>query len=145
MNNHRNFSKKNLTVPLIQVIICAAIFKFRHIIIIFSLVCFDLIFVCNFNFFGSILLLDLNKNNVSENSVGFHDIAYRASSSERFLSDISDVKGASKLLLRLHGAFMLAAWIGTASLGTFIARYYRKTWVGKTICGKDLWFAVSYF
>lgn len=36
---------------------------------------------------------------------------------------------------------MLAAWICTASIGTLIARYFRKTWVGRTMCGKDLWFA----
>ncbi|KAF2879335.1 hypothetical protein ILUMI_26846 [Ignelater luminosus] len=79
------------------------------------------------------------------NSVGYHDIGRLASEQKRYLSDVSEVAGASKILLRLHGAFMLAAWIGTASLGTFIARYYRKTWVGRTICGKDLWFAYHRF
>lgn len=76
-----------------------------------------------------------------DQSVGFHDIDYLPSSSSSYLSDTGKVVGASKLLVRLHGAFMLAAWIGTASVGTLLARYYRKTWVGKTICGKDLWFA----
>lgn len=38
---------------------------------------------------------------------------------------------------------MLAAWIGTASAGILLARYFRQTWVGTTMCGKDLWFAVS--
>lgn len=40
---------------------------------------------------------------------------------------------------------MLAAWIGTASVGILLARYYRQTWVGKQICGKDQWFAVNIF
>ncbi|KAB0803474.1 hypothetical protein PPYR_00444 [Photinus pyralis] len=78
---------------------------------------------------------------IQENSVAFHDIDYLASASSGYLADTGRVVGASKLLVRLHGAFMLAAWIGTASIGTLLARYYRKTWVGKTICGKDLWFA----
>lgn len=73
----------------------------------------------------------------------FHDKGYAASGEALKLSDVSAVKAASKLLLRLHGAFMLAAWIGTASIGIFLARYYRQTWVGTTMCGKDLWFAVS--
>ncbi|KAK5648790.1 hypothetical protein RI129_003682 [Pyrocoelia pectoralis] len=78
---------------------------------------------------------------IKDKSVGFHDIDYLPSATSGYLSDTGKVVGASKLLVRLHGAFMLAAWIGTASVGTLLARYYRKTWVGKTICGKDLWFA----
>ncbi|KAK4883790.1 hypothetical protein RN001_000061 [Aquatica leii] len=74
-------------------------------------------------------------------SVGFHDLAYLPSSSSLYLSDTGRVEGASKLLIHLHAAFMLTAWIGTASVGTLLARYYRKTWVGKSLCGKDLWFA----
>lgn len=38
---------------------------------------------------------------------------------------------------------MLTAWIGTASLGILLARYFRQTWVGNQLCGKDQWFAVS--
>lgn len=86
-------------------------------------------------------LLIATGETLKDNGVGYHDFRRLASSSSRYLSDVTDVAGASPILLRLHGAFMIAAWIGTASLGTFIARYYRKTWVGKTICGKDLWFA----
>lgn len=36
---------------------------------------------------------------------------------------------------------MLTAWIGTASLGILLARYFRQTWVGSQLCGKDQWFA----
>lgn len=38
---------------------------------------------------------------------------------------------------------MLAAWIGAASIAIILARYYRQTWVGTTMMGKDVWFAVS--
>ncbi|KAF5280301.1 hypothetical protein FQR65_LT03110 [Abscondita terminalis] len=74
-------------------------------------------------------------------SVGFHDLAFLPSSSSVSLADTNKIAGASRLLIQLHGAFMLTAWIGTASIGTLLARYYRKTWVGKSLCGKDLWFA----
>jgi hypothetical protein len=77
----------------------------------------------------------------SANQVGFHDIAYLASGDRRKLSDVSTIEAASKLLIRLHGAFMLTAWICTASIGTLLARYYRTTWTGSTLCAKDLWFA----
>lgn len=75
--------------------------------------------------------------------VGFHDLTYGASGEAQALADVSSVAAASKILLRLHGAFMLAAWIGAASIGMLLARYYRQTWVGSTLCGKDQWFAVS--
>jgi hypothetical protein len=38
---------------------------------------------------------------------------------------------------------MVAAWIGSASIGILLARYFKKTWVGSQLCGKDQWFAVS--
>ncbi|XP_074042422.1 putative ferric-chelate reductase 1 homolog isoform X2 [Leptinotarsa decemlineata] len=80
-------------------------------------------------------------SSIRDGSVGFHDIGFLASGEARALSDTSEVGAASKLLVRLHGSLMLAAWIGTASLGILLARYYRQTWVGTTMMGKDLWFA----
>lgn len=77
--------------------------------------------------------------------VGFHTIGKIASGTPRFLSDTSNFSGASVLLLRLHGAFMIIAWIGTASLGILLARYFKTTWVGSQMCGKDQWFVVSIF
>ena len=39
---------------------------------------------------------------------------------------------------------MVAAWMFAASSGILIARYFRQTWVGKQLMGKDLWFVVSF-
>lgn len=77
-------------------------------------------------------------------SVGYHDVIYVASGQKAALTDVTGFTQASKLLLRLHGAFMLSAWIGVASVGIVLARYYRQTWVNGSACGKDIWFAVSY-
>lgn len=74
--------------------------------------------------------------------MGFHDIAFLPSAEKQALADVSALAGASRLLVRIHGSFMLAAWIGTASIGILLARYYRQTWVDRSLCGKDLWFAV---
>ncbi|KAK9732358.1 Reeler domain [Popillia japonica] len=87
-----------------------------------------------------ILLVAAGKS-VESNRVGFHDVAYIAGAEAKSLSDVSEIAAASKILLRLHGAFMLTAWIGTASVGMLLARYFRQTWVGSQMCGKDLWFA----
>ncbi|CAG2056667.1 unnamed protein product, partial [Timema podura] len=73
--------------------------------------------------------------------VSFHDVIYEASSDGYILSEIVTFASVSKLLLRLHGAFMIAAWIGAASVGILLARYFKQTWVGKPFCGKDQWFA----
>ncbi|XP_045455053.1 putative ferric-chelate reductase 1 homolog [Melitaea cinxia] len=75
------------------------------------------------------------------NRVGFHDVAYEASGAALALSAPGSAAPASRLLLRLHGCCMLAAWLGAASLGVVLARYFKKTWVGKTLGGKDIWFA----
>lgn len=86
-------------------------------------------------------LLVASGSEVTPGSVGFHDGTFLASGVKQALSDTSEVAAASKLLIHLHGAFMLTAWIGTASVGILLARYYRQTWVGTTLMGKDLWFA----
>ena len=77
-----------------------------------------------------------------ENSVGYHNLGRLASGAPQSLAEIGEFKGASNLLLRLHAAFMIIAWIGTASTGILLARYYKQTWVGSSMCGKDQWFVV---
>ncbi|KAL0279216.1 UNVERIFIED_CONTAM: hypothetical protein PYX00_000821 [Menopon gallinae] len=72
--------------------------------------------------------------------VGWHDIARLSTGSPRQLAEVGAVSGSSDLLYRLHGAFMIAAWIGCASIGILMARYFKLTWVGRKIMGKDLWF-----
>lgn len=79
--------------------------------------------------------------NFTENSVGYHDIGRLASSQATYLAEVSVVSGSSMLFVRLHAAFMLTAWIGTASVGILLARYFKQTWVGSQLCGKDQWFA----
>uniref|UniRef100_U5EVK0 Putative ferric-chelate reductase 1 n=1 Tax=Corethrella appendiculata TaxID=1370023 RepID=U5EVK0_9DIPT len=78
---------------------------------------------------------------VSGDHVSYHDIGRHFTDSPRALAETASFTGSSKLFLRLHGAFMLTAWIGTASLGILLARYFKQTWVGSSFCGKDQWFA----
>lgn len=79
----------------------------------------------------------------SENGISFHDVAYLPTSVAKKLSDVGEWTAASDILIRVHGALMLASWIGTAGIGMLLARYYRQTWVNSQLCGKDQWFAVS--
>ncbi|XP_020280985.1 putative ferric-chelate reductase 1 homolog isoform X2 [Pseudomyrmex gracilis] len=80
-------------------------------------------------------------DNLRGNGVDFHSLAYLGTSTSKRLSDVGEWTAASDLLIRLHGALMLASWIGTASIGMLLARYYRQTWVNSQLCGKDHWFA----
>jgi hypothetical protein len=77
-------------------------------------------------------------------SVDYHDINRAASASALNLAEISNIAAKSKFLLRLHGSLMILAWIGSTSLGIMMARYFKLTWRRSSMCGKDLWFAVSF-
>ncbi|XP_037036556.1 putative ferric-chelate reductase 1 homolog [Bradysia coprophila] len=45
-----------------------------------------------------------------------------------------------KILVRIHGSMMIVAWIGFASVGIIISRYFKTTWVKHKVFGSDLWF-----
>lgn len=90
----------------------------------------------------SYFLLLASGTKIRPSTVDYHDIVRLSSQGPLKLSVVANVAGKSKLLLRLHGAFMIAAWIGTASIGILMARYFKQTYVGSSLCGKDIWFAV---
>ncbi|KAM3865653.1 putative ferric-chelate reductase 1 [Diretmus argenteus] len=46
------------------------------------------------------------------------------------------------LIMKLHGALMLLAWMLTGSVGTFIASYYKPDWPNITLLGQKVWFQV---
>lgn len=92
----------------------------------------------------SYFLLLASGSGIRPATVDYHDIVRLASQRALKLSEVTNVAARSKLLLRLHGAFMITAWIGTASIGILFARYFKQTWVGSSLCGKDIWFAVSF-
>ncbi|KAG5675626.1 hypothetical protein PVAND_005515 [Polypedilum vanderplanki] len=73
--------------------------------------------------------------------VGYHDITRAASSSALNLAEVSLIAAKSKILLQVHMYLMALAWIGTTSIGIILARYFKTTWKGSSMCGKDLWFA----
>ncbi|XP_075993287.1 putative ferric-chelate reductase 1 [Genypterus blacodes] len=46
------------------------------------------------------------------------------------------------MLMKMHGAIMLLAWMLTGSVGTFIASYYKSDWPDQTLLGHKVWFQV---
>lgn len=74
----------------------------------------------------------LNKHSVKSQSASQVDVCELNANLE---SKSSDLK-----LLRAHGALMVVAWIGFATMAILVARYMKETW-GK-LCGKKAWFQV---
>lgn len=64
---------------------------------------------------------------------------------KRGLGEVGLVKARSRLYIILHGSFMIAAWVCSASLGIMIARYYKQTWTASRCCSQDQWFVLHRF
>ncbi|UJR28575.1 hypothetical protein I4U23_009808 [Adineta vaga] len=45
-------------------------------------------------------------------------------------------------LMKAHGIIMIFTWIVLVSTGILIARYFKKAWSDRKICGKAVWFAI---
>lgn len=74
------------------------------------------------------------------NSVGYHDIDFESSNYPLLLTEVSVVRGRSRLMLYLHASFMIVAWVALTAIGIFTARFMKKTWIDVKIFGKDFWF-----
>merc|ERR1719369_1919673 len=72
-------------------------------------------------------------------SLGYHTIKNAAAEAVD-LSQVTNAGARSYILFKLHGLFMLMAWIGCAGAGMIMARYFKQTWKGKQIFGEDRWF-----
>ncbi|XP_078121138.1 putative ferric-chelate reductase 1 isoform X1 [Sander vitreus] len=46
------------------------------------------------------------------------------------------------IIMKMHGALMLLAWMLTGSVGTFIASFYKPDWPNQTVFGQKIWFQV---
>lgn len=85
----------------------------------------------------------LARGSASESGIRYHERQKTASKRSVSFAELSAVESSSGVLIKLHGCFMVLAWMFTASCGIVFARYFRLTWVGKQFMDKDLWFVVS--
>ena len=76
----------------------------------------------------------------SSGNLNYHNTQKLATSAPVALAQVTRVGGRGDLLFRIHGLLMLTAWLGCAGAGMILARYFKKTWRGKQLMGKDLWF-----
>jgi len=74
--------------------------------------------------------------------IGYHQDTKTRAGVAKGLGEVGIVANKSRLLILLHGSFMIAAWVCSASLGMMIARYYKQTWTNSRSCGLDQWFVL---
>ena len=56
------------------------------------------------------------------------------------LGTVSSLTASKNLFVKLHGAFMIGAWVLFASVGMFLARYFKQDWTAAKCCKLDQWF-----
>lgn len=91
-------------------------------------------------------LLIATGNEIKQDSISYHDTTRSVSpKSVSLKGDSYEILGSnekSRVLVALHGCFMVVAWIGLTSIGIITARYF-KTLLGDTkIVKKDAWFRI---
>ncbi|CAF1014104.1 unnamed protein product [Didymodactylos carnosus] len=50
--------------------------------------------------------------------------------------------GFREKLMKAHGCIMIFTWILIVSTGFLIARYFKKTWMNRKLCGEAVWFSI---
>lgn len=80
---------------------------------------------------------------ITDGALSFHSGGKQVSDRETSLSQFEVLGGSSNLYVILHASFMIAAWVGAASSGIVLARYFKQTWKNYKACNIDQWFHVS--
>lgn len=88
-------------------------------------------------------ILIASGTNAVTGAIEQHNIGKIASGSARFLNDYSAYDGVSQKMLKVHGILMVCAWLGSASIGIVIARYFKQTWLATPLFGVNQWFIVN--
>ncbi|XP_054152847.1 putative ferric-chelate reductase 1 homolog [Oppia nitens] len=59
----------------------------------------------------------------------------------RIVGQLSAAQQSTSFLIKLHGSFMVFAWLGCVSIAIFIARYFKDFWPNDQLFGVKIWFA----
>ncbi|CAL1277355.1 unnamed protein product [Larinioides sclopetarius] len=55
--------------------------------------------------------------------------------------EVSEGEGVTDSI-KIHGTFMVTAWVGFISLSILFARHFKASWENRTLCGVKIWFAM---
>merc|ERR1712200_282829 len=95
---------------------------------------FDLI---NNEYYLLIAAGDVNANNIIQK----HSLTDKTGSAID-LASYGPVARSAELMMKLHGVFMVLAWLLCSNLGVFVARYFKPQFQNKKLLGKAVWFAL---
>ncbi|XP_048766031.2 putative ferric-chelate reductase 1 isoform X2 [Ostrea edulis] len=81
--------------------------------------------------------------NLVGDSVAIHSTKAASTAQVDFLSaSIVTAETNDQLMAKLHGCFMMIAWVMFSSIGIVTARYFKDGWSGKTLVGQKVWFQI---
>uniref|UniRef100_A0A2P2I8J2 Ferric-chelate reductase 1 homolog n=3 Tax=Hirondellea gigas TaxID=1518452 RepID=A0A2P2I8J2_9CRUS len=75
----------------------------------------------------------------ADGSLLYHE-KKQVSNQATYMSAFETLGTASDLFVTLHACFMVAAWVGAASSGILLARYFKQTWKNYKTFNIDQWF-----
>ncbi|XP_061176336.1 putative ferric-chelate reductase 1 homolog [Saccostrea echinata] len=76
-------------------------------------------------------------------AVTYHSTRTASSSQVDFLSaSLITEEQPDNLMVKIHGSFMMIAWVMFSSIGIVTARFFKDGWEGKTLMGQKVWFQI---
>ncbi|XP_023333943.1 putative ferric-chelate reductase 1 homolog isoform X2 [Eurytemora carolleeae] len=75
-----------------------------------------------------------------DGEMSYHTQFKASTASPVSLNTVGGVYSESKIMIQLHGLFMVVAWVGCAGIGKIIAKHFKQTWKGSKVFGADVWF-----
>ncbi|XP_072173088.1 putative ferric-chelate reductase 1 [Diadema setosum] len=91
----------------------------------------------------NISYLIMAKANSFSGSIGFHQNFYCVSEDLVLANSTSaEAEEESPVLMQIHGCLMIIAWMGFASIGITVARFFKPMWPNSTLCGEKVWFSI---
>lgn len=95
---------------------------------------------------GEYYYLISSGSSVEVSTITYHDINFGATRNAIRPTENNPAKvtfdSNSKVLLMIHGSFMIVAWIGLSSFGSFSARFLKKLEVRRELFEKAIWFVI---
>ncbi|XP_071486945.1 putative ferric-chelate reductase 1 [Diadema antillarum] len=91
----------------------------------------------------TISYLIMAKDDEFDGGLGFHGSMF-CTSGELVLAQTfsAESEEESPVLMQVHGCLMIIAWMGFASIGITVARFFKPMWPNSTLCGEKVWFSI---
>ncbi|XP_054708724.1 putative ferric-chelate reductase 1 homolog isoform X2 [Uloborus diversus] len=95
-----------------------------------------------FNLDNTTYYLLLAKGPMSNGKISYHSGKIFTQSPVNFSAFEGLEGGKAHDAVKIHGTFMVTAWVGFVSVAILLARHFKSAWETKTMCGVKIWFAL---